>query len=179
MSLKMIRPHTLLPLLAALWLLLLSTSVIAQEQPPTPEQLQKQIAIMQDQIKALKSDLELQQKYVEAKKKEYDYQIGLMQFNLEAFNAQTPQTYVVMALVILVVVAGLLLSAYQLWKSVHVAGVQTNSELELSAKNVRVTSSIVGIVILVISIAFLYIYVHEVYRLRFAVPPAPEISEPK
>jgi hypothetical protein len=101
-----------------------------------------------------------------------------MQFNLEAFNSQTPQTYIVMALVILVVVAGVLLSAYQLWKSLHVAGVQTSSELELSAKSVRVTSSVAGIIILVISIAFLYIYVHEVYQLRFTTPPTPQVSDP-
>ena len=181
---KAIQTRALLPLVAALWALSVSFSVIAQETTPTTEQLQKQIAIMQDQVKALKSELatrdsRLYQKYLEAKNKEYDYQIGQMQFNLEALNSQTPQTYTVMALVILVVVAGVFLSAYQLWKSVRVAGIQTNSELELSAKNVRVTSSIAGIVILVISIAFLYIYVHEVYQLRFATPPAPEVSEPK
>jgi cytochrome c-type biogenesis protein CcmH/NrfG len=176
---------SLLTLLGAtLWLLCLPTSAIAQEAAPTTEQLRTQIGIMQDEIKSLKSELgvrdrQLQEKYIEAKKKEYDYQIGLMQHNLDTFSSQTPQTYTVMGLVVLVVVSGLALSAYQLWKSVNVAGVQLNNELEVSAKSVRVTSSIVGIVILVISIVFLYIYVHEVYQLRFANPNAPVIGEPK
>jgi hypothetical protein len=55
---------------------------------------------------------------------------------------------------------------FQLWKSISTAGVQLNSEIEMSAKNVRITSSVVGIVVLVVSIAFLYIYTTQVYQMR-------------
>ncbi len=102
-----------------------------------------------------------------------------MDLNVETFQTQWLQTYTVMSLVVIVVIAGVLFAAFQLWKSVSVAGVQLNSELEISAKNVRITSSIVGVVVLVISIAFLYIYTHEVYQLRFTNPYTPDLSEPK
>jgi hypothetical protein len=152
------------------------------EEPPTTEQLHKQIEIIQDEIASLRSKLAardgpLYDKYVEAKKKEYDYQSSLMQSNLDAFTRQGPQTYTIMALVVLVVIGGLLFSAYQLWKSVQLAGVQTTSELEVSAKNVRVTSSIVGVIVLIISIAFLYIYAREVYQLHAITSYAPEIRQ--
>ena len=170
--------------LGVLACVLFSSSARNEEQPPTLEQLQTQIAILQDQVGKLKAQLAqrdsaLYAKYIEAKKKEYDYQTKLMDLNIETFQTQWLQTYTVMALVIIVVIAGVSFAAFQLWKSVNIAGVQLNSELEMSAKSVRITSSIVGVVVLVISIAFLYIYTHEVYQLRFTNPYTPDLSEPK
>jgi hypothetical protein len=156
----------------------------AQESDPTREQLQTQISILQDEISTLKKQLaakdeDLYSKYEEVKKKEYDYQAKLMDFNLETFQTQWIQTYTIMALVVVVVFAGVVFSAFQLWKSVGAAGVQLNSEMEMSAKNVRITSSVVGVVVLVISVAFLYIYTHEVYQLRFVDSYKPDIGAPK
>jgi hypothetical protein len=139
---------------------------IAEGQEPTREQLQTQISILQDQIASMKEQADLYEKYKKAKEKEYDYQSKVMDFNIGTFHAQRIQTYVVMALVVIVVIAGVLFSAFQLWKSISTAGVQLNSEMEMSAKNVRITSSVVGIVVLVVSIAFLYIYTTQVYQMR-------------
>jgi hypothetical protein len=172
-------------ILAALVCGLLSQSFArADEQTVAQEELKTQVEILKGQIAKLKAQLgeqnaELRPKYIEAKKKEYDFQIKTMDANIEKFQRQGLQTYVVMALVALVVVAGVCFSAFQLWKSVGVAGVQLNSDLEMSAKNVRITSSVVGVVVLVISIAFLYIYTHEVYHLKFLDPYAPVVNEPK
>jgi hypothetical protein len=134
-----------------------ASGTIAEEQEPTREQLQSSIS---------KDQTELYEKYKEAKIKEYDYQSKVMDFNMGTFHAQRIQTYVVMTLVVIVVIAGVLFSAFQLWKSISTAGVQLNSEMEVSAKNVRITSSVVGIVVLVVSTAFLYIYTTQVYQLR-------------
>jgi hypothetical protein len=38
--------------------------------------------------------------------------------------------------------------------------------LEVSASKVRITSSVVGVVVLTISLVFLYIYTHEIYQLH-------------
>jgi hypothetical protein len=170
---------------AALACVVLSQSFArAEEQTATQEELKTQVEILKGQVAKLKAqvvqqDAELYPKYIEAKKQEYDYQIKLMKLNLDTFETQWLQTYTVMALVALVVVAGVCFSAFQLWRSIGVAGVQLNSELEMSARNVRVTSSVVGVVVLVISIGFLYIYTHEVYQLRFVNPYTPDINEPK
>jgi hypothetical protein len=103
--------------------------------------------------------------YIQAKKKEYNYYTGLMDVNLQTFYAQQIASYVILILVFLVVVSGVLFSGFQLWKSVSI-GVQPNSDFELSAAKVRVTSSVVGIVVLTISLVFLFIYTQEVYQIK-------------
>jgi starvation-inducible outer membrane lipoprotein len=54
---KAIQARALLPLLAALWAPCVSIPANAEETTATPQQLQKQITILQDQIKSLKSEL--------------------------------------------------------------------------------------------------------------------------
>jgi hypothetical protein len=162
-------------LAVALSVILVSSSVAAEsneDTEPTREQLQTQISIMQDYIKQLEAGqnapapAELQQAYLETRKKEYQYLTALMDVNLAAFQAQRVAGNVVLALVVLVVVAGTGFAGFQLWKSVTVGGVQGSSDLELSASRVRVTSSVVGVVVLTISLVFLYIYAHEIYQLH-------------
>jgi len=153
----------------------------AEEDQPSREQLQQQINILKDQISSPKRpqrDPELYGKYKETLEKEYDYNIKLMDLNIEILQTQRLQTYTVMSLVALVVLAGIAFSAYQLWKSIGLAGVQLTSDLELSARNVRITSSVVGVVVLVISVAFLYIYAHDVYQLRTVEPFSPAVEQP-
>lgn len=181
MTLPMVRAT----LLAIALLLLTSVRMHAQpaEQPePTREQLQTQISILLDQIKALQRanaqataetasiDPELRPAYLEAKKKQYQYIIKIMELNIEAFDAQRRSSYAILFLVVVVVISGISFSGFQLWKSVSVAGVQTSNELELSASKVRITSSVVGIIVLTISLAFLYIYTIQVYQIRILPP---------
>jgi hypothetical protein len=144
---------------------------------PTVEQLHIQIDIMKDQIEKLKkTNAELQRAaatasqdvyhaWAELKRREYAYYGQLMDSNVRTFHAQQLASYVVLFLVFIVVSAGVAFSGFQLWKSVT-TGVQPDTNLELSASSVRVTSSVVGIVVLAISLAFLFIYAHEVYHIR-------------
>jgi hypothetical protein len=49
----------------------------------------------------------------------------------------------------------------------HLAeGVELTSNLEISASSVRITSSVVGVVVLVISLAFFYLFLQEVYTIQ-------------
>jgi hypothetical protein len=140
---------------------------------PTREQLQLQISIMQDYVKKLEAELqnrpqdpELEKAYNAARKKQYEYLSAVMDVNLRALEAQRFASWVILLLVVLVVVSGTAFAGYQLWKGVSAAGVQPSSDLEVSASKVRVTSSVVGVVVLTISLVFLYIYTHEIYHLR-------------
>ena len=173
-------------ILLALVLFLPSTgrtqTIPADQQEPSREQLETQISILLDQIKTLKAanaqtvaqpipaDAELQSAFVEAKKKEYQYIAKMMDLNIEAFNAQRWSSYAILFLVVVVVLSGISFSGFQLWKSISAAGVQTTNELEFSASKVRVTSSVVGIVVLTISLAFLYIYTVQIYQIRILPP---------
>jgi hypothetical protein len=141
---------------------------------PTREQLQLDISLLQDHIKKLESELKsrpanvdpiLQKAYIEAERKYYEYLAAIMDIRIRAFQTQRLASNVILLLVVLVVVAGIMFAGFQLWKSVSVAGVQQSNELELSASKVRVTSSVVGVVVLTISLVFLYIYTKEVYHI--------------
>ena len=74
-------------------------------------------------------------------------------------------------MVVIVCLSGVLFSGYQLWKATAPAPVggsvdKSNADplatnVELSWQNVRVTSSVIGLVVLVISVAYLYLFLKE------------------
>lgn len=173
-----IRPFLVFILIAVFF-----SSARAEEQGKTPEeptreQLQLQISIMQDYIKELKKNgtsgsvpPELESAYIEAMKKQYQYEIAEMDLNIAAFQNARTASNVILALVVLVVIAGITFAGFQLWKSVTIAGVQVSNDLEVSASKVRVTSSVVGVVVLVISLAFLYIYTRQIYPITIVSEP--------
>jgi hypothetical protein len=139
------------------------------EGQPTYEQLQTQISLLNEHINQLEQPAYL---------KSLQYQAAVMDINISQLKAQWVAGYVVLALVVLVVLAGTTFAGFQLWKSVTIGGVQGSSDLELSASRVRVTSSVVGVVVLAISLGFLYIYAREIYQLHTLELSAPE-SSPK
>ena len=78
-------------------------------------------------------------------------------------------------MVVIVCLSGVLFSGYQLCKATAPAPVggsvdKSNADplatnVELSWQNVRMTSSVIGLVVLVISVAYLYLFLKEVYRI--------------
>ena len=146
---------------------------------PTREQHQLQVSIMRDYIQKLETMLKnhpgnddpaVINAYIDMRKKEYEYQKEVMEIYTNAFRAQSIAAYIVLVLVVLVVVAGIAFAGFQLLKSVAIAGVQPTTELEVSASKVRVTSSVVGIIVLTISLVFLYIYTTEIFHIRVIAP---------
>jgi hypothetical protein len=137
---------------------------------PTREQMQLQLAIMRDYVKQLENgskyiDTEVLKAYQSARVQEYKYLEEKMNLSLRGYDAQRWTSYVLLGCVVLVVVSGVVFSGLQLWTGMH-AGVQTSNELEFSASRVRVTSSVIGVVVLAISMAFLYVYIKDVYPIR-------------
>jgi hypothetical protein len=103
---------------------------------------------------------------------QYDYEIRLMEYNLRIFEWQRTASTVLLLLVGLLVVAGVGFAGFQLWhatfsKAARESG--SSTDLELSMQKVKVTSSVVGVVVLVLSLAFVYLFLHEVYTMKPAV----------
>jgi hypothetical protein len=148
----------------------------SEQVEPTRDQLQIQMDIMRDYIKYLESELhkrpvaitnqELEKAYVTTRLKQYQYIRDVMDINLSTLNAQRFASDIILWLVALVAFSGIAFAGFQLWKSVTAAGVQMSSDLEISASKVRVTSSIVGVTILIVSLIFLYVYTTEIYQIR-------------
>jgi DUF1365 family protein len=161
-------------------------SAYSEEVEPTRDQLQIQITIMRDYVKYLESELnkrpsaitdqELEKAYVTTRLKQYQYIRDVMDINLSTLNAQRFASNIILWLVALVAFAGISFAGFQLWKSVTVAGIQMSNDLEISASKVRVTSSIVGVTVLIVSLAFLYVYTTEIYQIRTIGGPATEAA---
>jgi hypothetical protein len=134
---------------------------------PTREQLDLQISIMRDYIDKLEQQTKGQtenvdptvlQAYRQAQLKQYESLITQADLINQAFYEQRIILRISIALVALVVISGVFFSAVQLWQSLRVAGATMSSDLEISASKVRLTSSVIGVVVLVISLAFFYIF---------------------
>ncbi len=137
--------------------------------------LQQIIHALNQQIDLLKAQLAdqhapLQAKYAEALTAQYDEQIALLKATAELYRWQNFASTVMMWTAVAVVLAGLLFAGYQLYFSVKLDR-KMDGELELSAQRLKVTSSVVGVVILAMSIAFVLIFVDKVYTITSA-PPA-------
>ncbi len=126
----------------------------------------------------------LHAKYVEALSAQYDEQIALLQATAQLYKWQNFASTVMMWTVVAVVFAGLLFAGYQLYYSVR-RDRPLEGDLELSAQRLKLTSSVVGVVILGMSIAFVLIFVDKVYTITptppaaVAAPVAPSGSLPQ
>ena len=69
-------------------------------------------------------------------------------------------------LVIVVVLSGVLFSGFQIWKASNTSDITSESSIELSIQKIKVTLSVVGVIVLSISIIFLYFFLIEVYRIN-------------
>lgn len=103
------------------------------------------------------------QKYYKAY---YDYLAKINEVQINKFVWQDRASEVTLWLVVIVVVSGLAMSAFQLWIAFHRPDHSTDTTIDLSAQNFRVTSSVVGIVVLIISIGFLFLFLREVYDIK-------------
>jgi hypothetical protein len=95
----------------------------------------------------------------------YDYQRAVMQYNQSLLDWQLLAANILLWTVVVVVVAGVIYSGIQLTAATRLRQ-RADSSFEISAQRIRVTSSVVGIVVLVLSLVFLLIFVQQVYTIK-------------
>ena len=102
------------------------------------------------------------------------------------YEDQIFQNHIMLFMVVFITLSGVILAGLQLWASYRLAvsGKGTLAEggdLSFQPGNVAVKSSVVGVVILAISLAFFMVFVTEVYKITPAsetpAAPAPAPSE--
>ena len=91
--------------------------------------------------------------------------IFLSRYTVSVFERQGTASNIVLAVVVFIVISGIALTAYQLRIAAKKGGPQSSTDLEASAAKVRITSSSVGIVVLVVSLLFFYLYIKEIYKI--------------
>ena len=149
-------------------------------------------------IEALKKEnyLKYEQNYYEAllrhnefEKERFAYDLFRFNDNKDSFRFQYIQTWVIFAIVVLLVMSGVYLAYLQfkldekkalaqleiqklLAKNtvaeplVGTSAVGGETSLEVSTSGIKITSSVIGLVVLAMSFAFFYLYVLHVYELK-------------
>ena len=117
----------------------------------------------------------------------YAYQSSNLEHRSKTFAWQLFASKIIFIIVMIIVLSGLVLSYLHFYKSLSPAGVlplkqvsptddtvQTEqmkqnlpvNEIEISLTGIKINSSIIGLIILVISIAFLYMYLIYVFPIK-------------
>jgi len=107
---------------------------------------------------------------------QYDEQMSLMKYNAGLYDWEQRASDVMMWIVVAVVAAGVVFSGFQLYMAARL-GQKADGTFEVSATGMKVTSTIIGVLILAMSIAFMLIFVDKVYTIQTQIPPA-SISYP-
>lgn len=89
------------------------------------------------------------------------------------FVWQDRASEVTLWLVVFIVVSGVGLSFFQIWIAFHRGRQVGDTSIEASVQNFRVTSSVVGIIVLLISTGFLYLFLQHVYDIKVVDLRAP------
>ncbi|CAN5446515.1 hypothetical protein BH23BAC3_BH23BAC3_07660 [soil metagenome] len=124
--------------------------------PPTAAQLQlfddSTLAIYQDALYAY-----------------YEYRVSGFQHRKEVFAWQLFSTKLIFWSVLFLVFSGICFSGIQFYKSISrkwpegTATPESVTEFEASAQGIKISSPVLGVIILVISLAFFYLYLVHVY----------------
>jgi hypothetical protein len=169
-------------------------------------ELAEKLKVENDDLRRRVEGLEapLWAKYIQSKQREYDFQTDMMDVNLHNFQHQRIASYIILVLVVCVVLGGLWFAYVQLAAGLAPVAQMLPQAAQLGASNgptpslpgpaapavlnattidaslqkVTITSSVVGIIVLIISLAFLYIYTHEVYTIHVVDPYRPKVLDP-
>jgi hypothetical protein len=95
----------------------------------------------------------------------YDYRVRGYEQRLQAFEWQGWSTKAIFFAVLGLVLAGVVFAAVQFGVGLRRTGTagETSSELAIDLKGVKVSSPVLGVVLLTISLAFFYLYLVYVY----------------
>jgi hypothetical protein len=107
----------------------------------------------------------LWQKYTAYQAAQYDEQTAFMQHRIAVFRWQEHASNVMLWVVVAVVLCGLVFSAVQLAAAVRL-GRDSEGNLEIGAQGLKITSSVIGLFVLAMSIAFVVIFVDQIYSIQ-------------
>ena len=117
-------------------------------------------------------DTEVMAAYRRAWKGYYAYLAEGLDYRMKVFHWQARSTVIIFYTVLLLVFAGILFSGIQFYKSLRMpkeSGLQADqplTEFEASTSGIKVSSPVLGVIILVISLAFFYLYLVYVYPIQ-------------
>ncbi|WP_457447128.1 hypothetical protein [Roseateles sp. P5_E4] len=116
--------------------------------------------------KAQDSDERYAKRFFEQENEIRDVEISIFKWQIWAAN-------VILFLVGFLTVAAVCFCGYQLWKSTRLSKLPANLiEVELSVSKLRLQTSLIGVMVLFVSYAFLLVFAREIYQVRMLERPA-------
>jgi len=144
-----------------------------KEKPPTAATT----AMPTDPGNVVLGDPGTRQRYLEAMQRYYDYRANGYAYRSRVFEWQLLSSRVIFVIVLVLVGAGIYFAAVQFRGAMRAAArpmaapaepsappsLTLGTQLEVSAKGIVVNSSVMGVIILALSLAFFYLYLVYVY----------------
>ena len=146
----------------------------------TVRKLEEEIAELTAAPARLKEDkIELYSAYMKTQIEQYEFQKVLRNHSIDVFRWQLFSGYTLLAMVMAIAALGVYLSYKEVMSAINSSAkdatnvatqeatpAKEKTELILSLQKIQVTSAVAGIVILVLSLGFLYLFLDKVYQLE-------------
>jgi len=152
--------------------LLFTSSIQLYANEPSVTMVDKGISILEFDIEKNKKDkelLEINNNYYISK---IDHNKKLMAIKIEQYEVQLILTKIISALVLLLVVIGLYLSYLEFKKDQN-----DESTFKINKSGIEFSSSVIGLIVLFISLLFFYLFVERIYKIDNPVKSAIVTSE--
>ncbi len=101
-------------------------------------------------------------RYLESYQEYYKYRVTGFQHRQKVFKWQLTSSKIIFTVVVLLVLMGIIFSGLQFRKG----SIESKTELEVSKMGLKVSSSILGVIVLVISLLFFYLYLVHIYPIQ-------------
>ncbi|MEE8294737.1 MAG: hypothetical protein V3R64_03410 [Sphingomonadales bacterium] len=89
-----------------------------------------------------------------------------LKHSMDLYKWQLFASNILLWLVVFIVLTSMVFTGYQLWLAGSYKTKLTNNEARISAKEIRITTSSVGIIVFTLSLIFLYMFIQDVYTIK-------------
>ncbi len=110
-------------------------------------------------------DSALQAKYFESITAYYDYRVNGFRHRHSVFQWQLYSSKVVFIAVLVLLLAGIVFSGIQFWKGLKDKQLEATS-LEALPTGIKVSSPVLGVIVLIISLLFFYLYLVYIFPVQ-------------
>ncbi len=108
-------------------------------------------------------DTATNQAFLDSAREYYAYKASGLRYRSRVFEWQLFSSRIIFATVILLVASGIMFAAIQFRAGLKQPAAPDATQIDLSAGSIKVSSPVLGVIILVISLAFFYLYLVYVY----------------
>lgn len=134
------------------------------------ENLKYEYAELHSYFEKLKKDVEkinISKLQHELYQKDVEYEIKLREETLDTLKLQKKMAIIFLVFVAFIVTLGLVSTWKQMEKIDKLQEHTTDTHMEISLQNIKVKTSFIGVVILLISAVFFWLFAKEIYKIEY------------